>query len=244
MARITKRRADAGIDRSAIILFASSDAEPRPRTLPPLRHIRHPGSRRLRPPIPSTPGQLTLLRALVEELRDIGMLDAGIDEHGYVMATIPATTHKVDVPVIGFIAHVDTSPEMSGAGVKPIVHRAYDGRDLILPDDPSAVLRVADMPYARRVPGPRHRHGIGHDAAGSRQQGRRRGDHGGGRTPAWRIAGDSARADSHRVHARRGSRAQARKHFDVARFGARVRLHDGRRQRAASSSTRASRPTR
>ena len=96
---------------------------------------------------PSTPGQLTLLRALVDELRDIGVLDAEIDEHGYVMATIPATTHKMDVPVIGLIAHVDTSPEMSGAGVKPIVHRAYDGRDLILPDDPLAVLRVADMPY-------------------------------------------------------------------------------------------------
>jgi tripeptide aminopeptidase len=96
---------------------------------------------------PSTPGQLTLLRHLVAELQDIGILDAEIDEHGYVMATIPATTRKVDVPVIGFIAHVDTSPEMSGAGVKPIVHHAYDGRDLILPDDPAAVLRVADMPY-------------------------------------------------------------------------------------------------
>ena len=96
---------------------------------------------------PSTSGQLVLLRKLVEELHDIGVRDAGIDEHGYVMATIPATTTKVDVPVIGFIAHVDTSPEMSGAGVKPIVHRAFDGRDLILPDDPSAVLRVADMPY-------------------------------------------------------------------------------------------------
>ena len=96
---------------------------------------------------PSTPGQLTLLRTLVEELRAIGIRDAGIDEHGYVTATIPATTRKADVPVIGFIAHVDTSPEMSGAGVKPIVHRAYDGRDLILPDDPTAVLRVADMPY-------------------------------------------------------------------------------------------------
>jgi tripeptide aminopeptidase len=96
---------------------------------------------------PSTPEQLTLLRALVEELWDIGILDAGIDEHGYVMATIPATSRKPDVPVIGFIAHVDTSPELSGAGVTPIVHRAYDGRDLILPDDASAVLRVADAPY-------------------------------------------------------------------------------------------------
>lgn len=96
---------------------------------------------------PSTPGQLTLLRDLVQELRDMGVADAAIDEHGYVMATIPATTAKRNVPVIGFIAHVDTSPEMSGAGVKPIVHRDYDGRDITLPDDPTAVLRVADMPY-------------------------------------------------------------------------------------------------
>ncbi len=96
---------------------------------------------------PSTPGQLTLLRDLVTELRDMGVADAAIDEHGYVMATVPATTTKPSVPVIGFIAHVDTSPEMSGAGVKPIVHRAYDGRDIVLPDDPSAVLRVADTPY-------------------------------------------------------------------------------------------------
>ena len=96
---------------------------------------------------PSTPGQLVLLRDLVAELRAMGVADAEMDEHGYVMATIPATTTKPGVPVIGFIAHVDTSPEMSGAGVKPIVHRAYDGRDLVLPDDPSAILRVADMPY-------------------------------------------------------------------------------------------------
>ena len=88
-----------------------------------------------------------LLRDLVAELRAMGVADAAMDEHGYVMATIPATTSKAGVPAIGFIAHVDTSPEMSGAGVKPIVHRAYDGRDLVLPDDPAAVLRVADMPY-------------------------------------------------------------------------------------------------
>ena len=96
---------------------------------------------------PSTPGQLVLLRDLVVELQAMGIADAAMDERGYVMATIPATTKKADVPVIGFIAHVDTSPEMSGAGLKPIVHRAYDGRDLVLPDDPTAVLRVADMPY-------------------------------------------------------------------------------------------------
>jgi len=96
---------------------------------------------------PSTPGQLVLLRDLAAELRSLGIADAAVDEHGYVMATIPATTGRTGVPVIGFIAHVDTSPEMSGAGVKPIVHRAYDGRDLVLPDDETAVLRVADLPY-------------------------------------------------------------------------------------------------
>ena len=96
---------------------------------------------------PSTSSQLVLLRDLAAELRAMGVADAAMDEHGYVMATIPATTAKAGVPVIGFIAHVDTSPEMSGAGVKPIVHRAYDGRDLALPDDPKAVLRVSDSPY-------------------------------------------------------------------------------------------------
>jgi tripeptide aminopeptidase len=70
-----------------------------------------------------------------------------MDAHGYVMATIPANTPKPHVPVIGIVAHVDTSPEMSGAGVKPLLHRRYDGRDLVLPDDAEAVLRVADAPY-------------------------------------------------------------------------------------------------
>jgi len=95
---------------------------------------------------PSTPGQLTLLRQLTEELRDIGLADATMDEHGYVMATLPAAKGCGQAPTIGFVAHVDTSPEMSGTGVKPIVHRNYDGRDLVLPDDPSAVLRVQDNP--------------------------------------------------------------------------------------------------
>jgi tripeptide aminopeptidase len=69
-----------------------------------------------------------------------------MDEHGYVMATIPATAGREDTPVIGFIAHVDTSPEMPGDGVKPIVHHRYDGRDLVLPDDPGVVLRPTDNP--------------------------------------------------------------------------------------------------
>ena len=96
-----------------------------------------------------------LLRDLAAELRELGLADAAIDEHGYVMATIPATSKKAGVPAIGFIAHVDTSPDMPGANVKPIVHRAYDGRDLVLPDDPSAVLRLADLPELATV--------IGHD---------------------------------------------------------------------------------
>lgn len=95
---------------------------------------------------PSTASQLVLLRALVEELKAIGLTDAVMDEHGYVMATIPATTTKSGVPVVGFMAHVDTSPEMPGAGVKPIVHRAWDGRDIVLPDAPDAVLRQTDIP--------------------------------------------------------------------------------------------------
>ncbi|HSN87083.1 MAG TPA: tripeptide aminopeptidase PepT, partial [Thermoanaerobaculia bacterium] len=98
---------------------------------------------------PSTAKQLDLLRHLVDELRAIGLSDAEIDEHGYVMATIPATTQKKDVPVIGFIAHVDTSPEMSGAGVKPLIHQNYQGQDIVLPDDPGAVLRPSELPYLK-----------------------------------------------------------------------------------------------
>ena len=95
---------------------------------------------------PSTPGQLVLLERLVEELREIGLDDAAMDRHGYVFATIPATSTKRNVPVIGLIAHVDTSPELSGVGVKPIVHSNYRGQDLVLPDDPTAVIRLADNP--------------------------------------------------------------------------------------------------
>src|SRR4029077_12170344 len=83
---------------------------------------------------PSTGKQLVLLRDLAAELRAIGIADATVDELGYVTATLPSTTRKTGVPTIGFIAHVDTSPEMPGANVRPIVHRQYDGRDLVLPD--------------------------------------------------------------------------------------------------------------
>jgi tripeptide aminopeptidase len=101
------------------------------------------------PTYPSTAKQLVLLDLLVEELRAIGLKDAVRDEHGYVMATIPTTSRKAKVPVIGFIAHVDTSPEASGAGVKPIVHRNWQGEDIVLPDDPAAVLRASEIPALR-----------------------------------------------------------------------------------------------
>jgi tripeptide aminopeptidase len=103
------------------------------------------------PTYPSTSKQLVLLRDLAEELRSLGLRDAAMDDHGYVTATIPPTSSK-QVPTIGFIAHVDTSPEVTGENVKPIVHRRYDGRDIVLPDDPTAVLRMADCaPLADRV---------------------------------------------------------------------------------------------
>lgn len=95
---------------------------------------------------PSTAKQLDLSRLLVAELKDLGCEDAMLDSHGYVFATIPSNTSK-NVPVICFCAHVDTSSDCSGAGVKPIVHKKYTGEDIILPDDPSQILSAKDHPY-------------------------------------------------------------------------------------------------
>lgn len=95
------------------------------------------------PTTPSTEKQKNLSRLLVEELQAMGIADAELDEHGYVYATIPANTDK-KVPVICFCSHVDTSPDCSGAGVKPIVHANYKGQDLVLPDDPSVVIRKSE----------------------------------------------------------------------------------------------------
>lgn len=98
------------------------------------------------PTCPSTPGQMELMRLLENALRELGLRDVAVDENGYLMATIPATSPLTETPVIGFIAHVDTSPEMSGEDVRPIVHVRYDGRDIVLPDDPTAVLRASENP--------------------------------------------------------------------------------------------------
>src|SRR5512142_3502646 len=86
---------------------------------------------------------------LATELRQIGAADVTLAPAGHLTATVPATSDRPGVPTIGFIAHVDTSPEMSGENVRPIVHEGYDGRDIVLPDDPSMVLRLADNPDLR-----------------------------------------------------------------------------------------------
>lgn len=98
--------------------------------------------------VPSTAKQKDLGRVLVMELQEMGIHDAHLDEFGYVYATIPATTDK-DVPVICYCSHMDTSPDASGKDVKPIVHRNYQGQDLILPDDPAQVIRPEDHPHLK-----------------------------------------------------------------------------------------------
>ena len=99
----------------------------------------------LSPTVPSTEKQKDLGRVLVAELLAMGISDAHLDEFGYVYATVPSNTDK-QVPVICFCSHMDTSPDCTGAGVKPIVHENYQGQDLVLPDDHSVVLRMSEHP--------------------------------------------------------------------------------------------------
>jgi tripeptide aminopeptidase len=97
---------------------------------------------------PSTQKQKNLSKILVEELQQIGIADAELDEYGYVYATIPSNTDK-NVPVICFCSHVDTAPDCSGTNVKPILHKNYNGEDITLPDDPSQVLSAVVYPYLK-----------------------------------------------------------------------------------------------
>lgn len=97
------------------------------------------------PTTPSTAKQKNLGAILARELLQLGLSDAHLDDHGYVYATLPANTDKT-VPVICFCSHMDTSPDCSGANVKPQVHRNYQGGDIILPGDPSQVIRAAEHP--------------------------------------------------------------------------------------------------
>lgn len=95
---------------------------------------------------PSTSKQYDLLNLLVDELREIGAQEVRLTDYGAVLATIPATAAS-DVPTVAFLAHVDTAPAFSGTDVKPLVHRNYDGGDIVLPDDPNAVLSPQQFPY-------------------------------------------------------------------------------------------------
>jgi tripeptide aminopeptidase len=107
------------------------------------------------PSQPSTEKQKDLGRVLVEELLEIGIADAHLDEHGYVYGTIPSNTSKNNVPVICFCSHMDTAPDFSGTNVKPQIVRNYQGGDIKLPGDRSQVIRTADYPVLETL--------IGHD---------------------------------------------------------------------------------
>ncbi len=101
---------------------------------------------------PTTAKQKDLSTILAAELKKIGITDAHMDEFGYVYGTIPSNTSK-KVPVICFCAHVDTAPDCSGTGVKPIVHKNYQGEDIVLPDDASQVLRLSEYPNLQKQMG-------------------------------------------------------------------------------------------
>ena len=104
------------------------------------------------PTCPSTAKQMDLGRLLVAELRDIGLSDAAMDENGYVYATLQGNTDKA-VPVICFCSHMDTSPDCSGANVRPQLWRNYQGGDITLPGDPTQVIRAAEHPALRQQTG-------------------------------------------------------------------------------------------
>lgn len=95
---------------------------------------------------PSTAIQFDLLNLLAEELKEIDAQEVRLTDYGAVLATIPATI-ETNAPVIGFLAHVDTAPAFHASGVKPIVHRNYDGGEVVLPDDPTQVLSPRQSPY-------------------------------------------------------------------------------------------------
>jgi len=92
---------------------------------------------------PSTDKQKNLSRLLVEELKQMGIVDVELDEHGYVYATIENNSQK-NVPVICFCSHVDTSPDCSGNNVNPVIHQKYDGKDIVLPNDNSQVIKFSE----------------------------------------------------------------------------------------------------
>lgn len=101
---------------------------------------------------PSTPGQMVFARFLSEELKAIGLSNVGLDENGYIMATLPANTDK-EIPVIGFVSHMDTSPDMSGKHIKPKIIRDYDGNDILLNEEKLIVLETSKYPEIKQYVG-------------------------------------------------------------------------------------------
>jgi len=101
---------------------------------------------------PTTGKQKDLSNLLAEELKAIGVHDAHADEYGYVYATISSNTDK-KTPVICFCSHVDTAPDCSGTNVKPILHKNYNGDDIVLPDDTSQIISIKDYPYLKEHTG-------------------------------------------------------------------------------------------
>jgi tripeptide aminopeptidase len=98
---------------------------------------------------PTTEKQKNLSRILFQELKEMGVTNVELDDFGYVYATVPSNTNKAGIPSICFCAHVDTAPDCSGTDVKPILHKKYDGKDIVLPDDISQVLTIKDSPYLK-----------------------------------------------------------------------------------------------
>lgn len=100
---------------------------------------------------PSTPGQLVFARALAQELCDIGLRDVSLDEHGYIMATLPA--NGVSGATVGFISHLDTAPDASGKGIKPKIVRYYDGKDIVLNEKENIVFSTKAFPEVLKYKG-------------------------------------------------------------------------------------------
>jgi tripeptide aminopeptidase len=159
------------------------------------------------PTCPSTEKQKDLGRLLAAELRDIGLPDAHLDEHGYVYATLPATTDK-RVPVICFCSHMDTSPDCSGANVRPRMVRNYQGGDIVLEADPSQVIRFKEHPALANQ--------IGHDIITTDGTTLLGADNKAGVAEIMDAVhfqeqpADQARHDQDPVHAGRGDRARRR----------------------------------
>ncbi len=96
---------------------------------------------------PSSEKQKDLSKILVEDLKNLGVVDAEMDQWGYVFGTIPSNSQNPNLPTICFCSHIDTAPDCSGTDVKPILHSKYDGSPIVLPDDPSQVITTEKHPY-------------------------------------------------------------------------------------------------